>query len=82
MGHEVTLPEDTRDPAFIEGTLLRLSDQVARRAVDALEVREVLVDLVVDGQGRIVDYSAPHGQTSLPLAHRLSPPRKAHSACV
>src|SRR5690348_4583961 len=31
MGHEVTLPEDCRDPAFLEGTLLRLSDQVARR---------------------------------------------------
>ena len=31
MGHEVTLPEDSRDPSFLEGTLLRLSDQVARR---------------------------------------------------
>jgi DNA polymerase-4 len=31
MGHEVTLPEDCADPAFIEGTLLRLSDQVGRR---------------------------------------------------
>ncbi len=31
MGHEVTLPEDSRDPEFLEGTLLRLSDQVARR---------------------------------------------------
>jgi DNA polymerase-4 len=31
MGHEVTLPEDTSDPAFLEGTLLRLADQVARR---------------------------------------------------
>src|SRR5882762_7034294 len=31
MGHEVTLPEDCSDPAFLEGTLLRLSDQVARR---------------------------------------------------
>jgi DNA polymerase-4 len=31
MGHEVTLPEDCHDPAFLEGTLLRLSDQVARR---------------------------------------------------
>ncbi len=31
MGHEVTLPEDSRDPAFLEGTLLRLADQVARR---------------------------------------------------
>src|SRR4029077_6074275 len=25
MGHEVTLPEDGRDPEFLEGTLLRLS---------------------------------------------------------
>ena len=31
MGHEVTLPEDSTEPAFLEGTLLRLSDQVARR---------------------------------------------------
>lgn len=35
---------------------------------------EVLVDLVVDGQGRIVDYSAPHGQDwmrNAPLRRRL-----------
>jgi hypothetical protein len=31
MGHEVTLGEDSADPAFLHGTLLRLSDQVARR---------------------------------------------------
>lgn len=31
MGHEVTLPEDCRDPEFLEGTLLRLADQVSRR---------------------------------------------------
>ena len=31
MGHEVTLPEDCRDAEYLEGTLLRLSDQVARR---------------------------------------------------
>ncbi len=31
MGHEVTLPEDCRDPVALEGTLLRLSDQVTRR---------------------------------------------------
>lgn len=31
MGHEVTLAEDCRDPVALEGTLLRLSDQVARR---------------------------------------------------
>ena len=31
MGHEVTLPEDCDEPAYLEGTLLRLSDQVARR---------------------------------------------------
>jgi DNA polymerase-4 len=31
MGHEVTLPEDCRDLEFLEGTLLRLSDQVGRR---------------------------------------------------
>ncbi|MCL5742425.1 MAG: zf-HC2 domain-containing protein [Acidobacteria bacterium] len=35
---------------------------------------EVLVDLVVDGQGRIVDYSAPNGQDwmrNVPLRQRL-----------
>ena len=31
MGHEVTLPEDCDAAAFLEGTLLRLSDQVSRR---------------------------------------------------
>lgn len=31
MGHEVTLTEDSADPEFLSGTLLRLSDQVARR---------------------------------------------------
>jgi DNA polymerase-4 len=31
MGHEVTLGEDSADRGFLEGTLLRLSDQVARR---------------------------------------------------
>jgi DNA polymerase-4 len=31
MGHEVTLSEDSAEPAFLEGTLLRLADQVARR---------------------------------------------------
>ncbi len=31
MGHEVTLPEDCREADFLEGTLLRLADQVARR---------------------------------------------------
>jgi DNA polymerase IV len=31
MGHEVTLPEDCRDASALEGILLRLSDQVARR---------------------------------------------------
>ncbi len=31
VGHEVTLPEDCDDPAVLEGKLLRLADQVARR---------------------------------------------------
>jgi DNA polymerase-4 len=31
MGHEVTLAADSADPAYLEGTLLRLADQVARR---------------------------------------------------
>ena len=31
MGHEVTLAADCRDPGYLEGMLLRLSDQVGRR---------------------------------------------------
>lgn len=31
MGHEVTLPEDCDDAAALDGTLMRLADQVARR---------------------------------------------------
>jgi DNA polymerase-4 len=31
MGHEVTLERDSGNAAFLDGTLLRLSDQVARR---------------------------------------------------
>ena len=31
MGHEVTLPRDCSDAAYLEGTLLRLADQVGRR---------------------------------------------------
>ena len=31
MGHEVTLERDSRDSTFLDGTLLRLSDQVGRR---------------------------------------------------
>lgn len=31
MGHEVTLADDSRDASYLEGILLRLSDQVARR---------------------------------------------------
>jgi DNA polymerase-4 len=31
MGHEVTLAGDSAEPTFLEGTLLRLADQVARR---------------------------------------------------
>jgi len=46
MGHEVTLPEDCRDPEFLEGTLLRLSDQVARRLrTDGFRGRTVTVKL-------------------------------------
>jgi len=31
MGHEVTLPEDSDEADYLQGTLLRLSDQVGRR---------------------------------------------------
>jgi len=31
MGHEVTLGEDSDEPVYLKGTLLRLADQVARR---------------------------------------------------
>jgi DNA polymerase-4 len=34
MGHEVTLSADSADPALLEGTLLRLADQVALRLRD------------------------------------------------
>ena len=46
MGHEVTLPEDCRDPEFLEGTLLRLADQVARRLRgDGFRTRTLTVKL-------------------------------------
>ena len=46
MGHEVTLPEDCRDPEFLEGTLLRLADQVARRLrADGFRGRTVTLKL-------------------------------------
>lgn len=46
MGHEVTLPEDCDDPAYLEGTLLRLSDQVGRRLrSDGYVARTVAVKL-------------------------------------
>jgi DNA polymerase-4 len=46
MGHEVTLPEDSSDRSFLEGTLLRLSDQVARRLrAEGYAARVVVVKL-------------------------------------
>lgn len=46
MGHEVTLPEDCRDPEFLEGTLLRLADQIARRLrADGFRARTITVKL-------------------------------------
>jgi len=46
MGHEVTLPEDSSSIPFLEGTLLRLSDQVARRLrSDRMAGRVVCVKL-------------------------------------
>jgi len=46
MGHEVTLPEDSGSIPFLEGTLLRLSDQVARRLrSDRMAGRVVAVKL-------------------------------------
>jgi DNA polymerase-4 len=46
MGHEVTLPEDSRSIPFLEGTLLRLSDQVTRRLrSDRMAGRVVTVKL-------------------------------------
>ena len=46
MGHEVTLPEDCRDPEFLEGTLLRLADQVARRLRgDGFKARTITLKL-------------------------------------
>ncbi len=46
MGHEVTLPEDTNDVPFLEGTLLRLADQVTRRLrSDGFAARVVAVKI-------------------------------------
>jgi len=46
MGHEVTLPEDCDDRGFLHGTLLRLSDQVARRLrADGVKGRVVTLKL-------------------------------------
>jgi DNA polymerase-4 len=46
MGHEVTLPEDCRDAEFLEGTILRLADQVSRRLRgDGFACRTVTVKL-------------------------------------
>ncbi len=46
MGHEITLPEDCRDAEYLEGTLLRLSDQVARRLRgDGFAARTITVKL-------------------------------------
>jgi DNA polymerase-4 len=46
MGHEVTLPKDSSEAAFLEGMVLRLSDQVARRLrTDGFVGRTVAVKL-------------------------------------
>jgi DNA polymerase-4 len=46
MGHEVTLPEDRDEATLLEGTLLRLSDQVARRLRgEGFEARVVALKL-------------------------------------
>jgi DNA polymerase IV len=69
MGHEVTLPEDCDDPAFLEGTLLRLSDQVARRLrSEGYLGRTVCVKLRDHGfttrirQRVLTEYTADHRQ--------------------
>jgi DNA polymerase-4 len=69
MGHEVTLPEDCDDPAFLEGTLLRLSDQVARRLrSEGYLGRTVCVKLRDHGfttrirQRVLAEYTADHRQ--------------------
>lgn len=67
MGHEVTLPEDCSDPAFLEGTLLRLSDQVGRRLrsegylgrVVAVKLRDRSFTTRIR-QHALPDYSADH----------------------
>lgn len=46
MGHEVTLPSDCDERGFLNGTLLRLADQVARRLrADAMTGRIVTLKL-------------------------------------
>jgi DNA polymerase-4 len=69
MGHEVTLPEDSADPAFLEGTLLRLADQVARRLrVEGFVGRTVTLKLRDHRFATITRQRALEGHTS---DHRL-----------
>jgi DNA polymerase-4 len=69
MGHEVTLSDDCDDPAFLEGTLLRLSDQVARRLrAEGYVGRTVCVKLrdhrfaTIMRQRVLPDFTADHRQ--------------------
>jgi len=67
MGHEVTLSEDCDDERFIEGTLLRLSDQVARRLrtegylgrIVALKLRNPRFETVLR-QRALPEFTADH----------------------
>ena len=69
MGHEVTLAEDCDDPAFLEGTLLRLADQVARRLRgDGFLGRTVTLKLrdrrfaTITRQKALAHWTADHGE--------------------
>jgi DNA polymerase-4 len=65
MGHEVTLAEDSTDREFLEGTLLRLADQVARRLRgDGYSARVVAVKLRNGKFATIIRQRALGGHTA------------------
>lgn len=77
MGHEVTLPADCRDPFALEGTLRRLSDQVARRLrTEGFVARVVAVKLrdanfVTTLRQRALPESTAHSADIFAVAHAL-----------
>jgi DNA polymerase-4 len=69
MGHEVTLGENSDDRGFLRGTLLRLSDQVARRLrADGMVGRVVSIKLrdgafvTITRQRALADHTDDHAR--------------------